>query len=211
MALPTPDIQAYLNNNPNILLDYVKSNTTTLLDSLETADIQQFIDKITESPPFNFVDTPAFTAVGVNFTPFLLAGLVVPLLFVTLLMVVMKNCYGSVFIFLWISVIVIWLGLNAILFSRTYPFQAQINMASKYVLISISALFVILTAIGILLRILSFPFKMLSAPSAPEPYYQAPAAPVAEVPQPTQQGGAPKRKAYPRMIYIDSRHLSPRT
>jgi hypothetical protein len=216
MATVSPtDIQSYLDSNPSIIFDYVKSNMNTLLDTLEMNDIQQFADKITDGYPFNIVDTPAFTAIGIEFTPFLLAGLIVPILFITLLMVIMKNCYGSVFVFVWISVIVLWFAMNAILFSRNLAFQNQINLASKYVLLCISALFVILTTIGIVLRILSFPLGMLSAPTTPPAqsvyyppvYYQPPAeaaAPAAAQPQP-QQGGGASKKRYPRMIYVGRR------
>ncbi len=223
MATATPDIGAYLAANPNVLPDYIKANPGVLANTIQTfitgMDAQTIIDTITDTYPVNFPETPAFTAAGIEFTPFLLAGIVLPLLFIMLILVVMKNCYGYVFVFLWISVIAIWLGLNSILFGKNYPFQKQINLGSKYVLIFIALLFTILTAIGIMLRILSFPLQILAspltskqAPEQPAPVYyympQAPAAaPTAAQPQPPAQpqAGGGKKKGPPRMIYIGPR------
>jgi hypothetical protein len=217
MTTLQPDIGAYLAANPNVLPDYIKANPDILASTIQTfitgMDAQSLVDNITNTYPVNFPDTPAFTVAGVDFTPFLLAGVVFPLLFIMLILVIMKNCYGYVFVFLWISVIAIWLGLNSILFGQLYPFQKQINMGSKYVLIFITVLFAVLTAIGIVLRVLSFPLQVLASPfsgskDAPAPvYYYAPQAPAAPpVPPQPQAGGSRTKcnplKGPPTLLYI---------
>ncbi len=152
--------------------------------------IHPLLDTITETPPVNFPDTALFSFGGTEFTPFFLAGLILPLFFIVILLLIMRNCYGYGLMMLWGAIILMWLGLNIFLFKQTYDFQKQINMVSKYVLILVSILFVVLTAVGIAIgvvvgRIIStfgFVFSFLSPSATPVAAAPAVAAPAIAAP-----------------------------
>lgn len=213
--MDTNQIQAALVANPTIIETFLKENPAIVLgaaqDILATTDLQPILDSVTSKPPFNFPDTVLFSVSGTDATVFHIAGLIAPITVIVLLMLFMRNCYGYVFAFLWIVLLAIWGGLVGILFPMDLPYKNQIQLLSKYVLMFIALLFVVLTTLGFILRIFSIPLQVLAAPLASKPEVSvAPAPPAPQQPPVLPQAGGGKRrnplKGPPTLLYIPPRN-----
>ncbi len=210
-------ISDYLKENPSFLIDFLKENPSVFGTDIgastdTTTAIQPVLDQLTNNPPFNLPDTP-YTIAGVSLTPYDIAGILVPSLALLLLLLFMRNCYGYVGMYVWILIILSWYCLKTFLFPMSLPFQPQLNLLSKYIVILFSAIFLVYTIVLLGLQIISLPFKGITSffgknSSTPQPIPMAPVAPVAPVlplssTTSRQQGGARKKTKPPAaFLYV---------
>jgi hypothetical protein len=198
--IPADQLQKILNDNPVLLL-------AGLENLMKTQGLGPMLDTVTNNPPFNFPDNSLFKIGETDVSIYSFMGVALPLIFIGAILLFMRNCYGYVFLFLWVVVLAIFGAFAGILFRMEMDYKNQINLAAKYVLMFVSVLFGALTLIGFTLRLLSVPFQVIASPLAAAPVpVSAPLTPQAAPLVPVQQaGGSKKGKGPPRMIYIAPR------
>lgn len=159
---PSADLEKYLKENPDFLIEFLKRNQTLIPTEDPVDFLQPALDNLTDTYPFTIPDTH-FEFAGLSLTPYDIAGILVPAICIILLLLFMRNCYGYMGMYLWITVILGWYSLTTFLPKLELPFSKQIQLLSKYILILFSAVFLVYTVILLGLQLLSLPFKGLRA------------------------------------------------